>query len=137
MTAADFMYISYGLPTAPFPLVPIPTLSLCLGRVGGCPVVGGSHAMSRPACPHPPVPSLPMGVGLVVGGCVDNPVLLLGGAVTTRLRSASSLVPMSLKGRAFGVQNSPGFLGRFLRSLPSLGVSPFLRAYTASRSSIS
>ena len=28
MTAADVMYMSYGLSTAPFPLVPIPTRSL-------------------------------------------------------------------------------------------------------------
>ena len=54
MTAADFMYQPYGLPTALFPVVPIPALSLCLGQVGGCPVVGGSHAMPRPARPQPP-----------------------------------------------------------------------------------
>ena len=50
MTAADFMCIYYALPTAPFPLDATPTLSLCLGRVDGCPVVA-----------LPPFPSLPMG----------------------------------------------------------------------------
>ena len=30
MTAADSMYMPYGLPTAPFPLAPSPTLYLCL-----------------------------------------------------------------------------------------------------------
>ena len=58
---ADFMYIYYGLPTAQFPLVPIPNVSLCLGRVGGCPVVGGAHAMPRPARPLPSFPSLTIG----------------------------------------------------------------------------
>ena len=35
------------LRAAPFPLAPIPTLSLCLGPVGGCPVMGGSLAKGR------------------------------------------------------------------------------------------
>ena len=55
ITAADLMCIYYGLPTASFPLVPIPTLSLCLGQVGGCPVVGGLLAIPCPARPHPTV----------------------------------------------------------------------------------
>ena len=55
MTAADFMYTYYGLSIAPFPVVPIPTLSLCLGQVGGCPVVGGLLAIPCPARPHPTV----------------------------------------------------------------------------------
>ena len=61
MTAADGVYISYRLPTAPFPLVPIHILFLCLGRMGGCPVMGGSHAMPSPTHPPPPVTSLPEG----------------------------------------------------------------------------
>ena len=82
MPAADFMHISDGLPTAPFPLVPIPTVSLCLRRVVGCPVVGSAHAMPRPARPLPPFPSLPMGVSVRGGGgCVGWPGLVSGCAV--------------------------------------------------------
>ena len=73
MTAADGMCMSYGLPTTPVPLVPIPTPSLYLGRVGGCPVVGGSLTVPSPTCSPPPAPSLPEGEG---GGGVGWPILL-------------------------------------------------------------
>ena len=98
-TAADGMYISYGLPTAPFPLAPIPTLTLCLCRVGACPVVGGLHVVPDPARPPPSVPSLPEGR---VGGWRDC-VGWLG--LSSRLLSASAVDTMSLKGRVHGSHN--------------------------------
>ena len=59
MTAADGMYRSYWPPAAPVLLISIPTHSLCRGRVGECPVEGGTHVVPSHARPPPPFPSLP------------------------------------------------------------------------------
>ena len=51
-------YIPYWPPTAQSPVVPIPTRSRRLGRVGGCPDVGGVSVCCSPDRPPMPDPAL-------------------------------------------------------------------------------
>ena len=121
-------YVHIWVSNRTFLLFLIPTLSLCL--VAGW--VGGVHVMPRSAA----ISSLPPhggggGVASLAGWVVCQGVLfVLSGLCVIAVQNPP-------RGRLCGGQNSVLLLGRFPRSLPSLGVSPGRCACAAPRSSMS